>query len=126
MDTRTLEQAFDAMFHDSAAYDEFCSLSIESEITELDLGLGNAFSTSPILKKYLRFIDKVILESLQKHGEAAHSYIKEKSALTALQAMRVASARVATKQKTTFILICTLPFPPSSPRVLSLSRRFYG
>ena len=86
MDTRTLEQAFNAKFHDSIAYDEFCSLDIESEITNLEIESRNVFKTTKKLKEYLRFIDKVILKHLQKHGQAAHSYVKEKSALTAVKA----------------------------------------
>lgn len=86
MDTRTLEQAFNAKFHDTLGYNEFCSLDIENEITNLEIGLRDVFKTSPKLKDYLRFIDKVIFEHLQKHTNAAHAYVKEKSALTAVSA----------------------------------------
>jgi len=86
MSIRTLEQAFNAKFHDSNAYQEFCSLSIQDEISNLDLVPRSVFKTSDKLKEYLRFIDQVMFEHLQKHEQAAHSYVKEKSALTAVQA----------------------------------------
>lgn len=86
MSIRTLEQAFNAKFHDSKAYEEFCSLDIKNEISDLELDSRRVFKTSDKLKEYLRFIDKVMFEHLQKHDQAAHSYVKEKSALTAVQA----------------------------------------
>jgi len=86
LSTRTLEQAFNAKFHDSKAYSEFCSLELTNEITDLEISAKNVFKTSAKLKEYLRFIDKVMLDCLQKHDQAAHSYVKEKSALTAVQA----------------------------------------
>lgn len=86
MTIRTLEQAFNAKFHDSKAYAEFCSLEITSEIEDLEVRSKNVFKTSDKLKEYLRFIDKVMLEHLQKHDQVAHSYVKGKSALTAVQA----------------------------------------
>lgn len=86
MSIRTLEQAFNAKFHDSKAYLEFCSLKVTNEIEELEISSKNVFKTSDKLKEYLRFVDKVMLDHLQKNDQVAHAYIKEKSALTAVQA----------------------------------------
>ncbi len=83
---RTLEQAFNARFHNSQTYAEFCSLKVADEIEELDTGSKNILKTSDKLKEYLRFIDKVMLDSLQKNEQVAHAYVKEKSTLTAVQA----------------------------------------
>ena len=86
MKKKTLEQAFNAKFHDGEAYKEFCDLDVEKEVEELHINSRSIFKTSDKLKEYLRFIDKVILEYLQKNELVVHSYIKEKSALTAVKA----------------------------------------
>lgn len=85
MSIRTLEQAFNAKFHDSKAYADFCSLDLTTEVEEIELKSRRIFKTSKKLSEFLRFIDKVMFDHLCKHKEAAHAYIKEKSALTAVQ-----------------------------------------
>jgi RNA-directed DNA polymerase len=85
LDTRTFEQAFNAVFHDNKAFIEFCSLNVESEFEKISINSRSIYKTSPKLKKYLRFIDKVILRHLQKNENVVHSYIKERSSLTAIQ-----------------------------------------
>lgn len=86
MTQRTLEQAFNALFHNNESFVDFCSLNIDDEIEKIQIKSRTIYKTSPKFKKYLRFIDKVILKYLQKNDSVVHSYIKEKSTLTAVQA----------------------------------------
>ena len=83
---RSFEQAFNAVFHDQCAFHEFCHLDLKEEVTEFTIGDRTIFRTSDKLKKYLRFIDKVIFRSLSKDDEVVHSFIKGKSSLTAVKA----------------------------------------
>lgn len=86
MNKRTFEQAFNTIFHDDEAFSEFCSMKINDGMEEFKIKERTIFKTSEKLKKYLRFIDRVLLSHLQKNDEIVHSYIKEKSALTAVKA----------------------------------------
>lgn len=86
MTKRTLEQAFNALFHNNESFADLCSLNIDDEIEKIQIKSRIIYKTSPKFKKYLRFIDKVILKYLQKNDSVVHSYIKEKSTLTAIQA----------------------------------------
>ena len=86
MDKRTFERAFNAVFHDDKAFSEFCSMDLTAEVKMLKFKSQNVYQTSDKLKKYLRFIDKVLLRHLQQHEEIVHSYIRGKSVLTAVQA----------------------------------------
>lgn len=85
MDTRTLEQAFNAVFHKKESFADFCSLDFATQITEIAIKDRSIYKTSDKLKKYLRFIDKVILRHLSKNTQVVHSYIKGKSVLTAVK-----------------------------------------
>lgn len=86
MSNRNFEQAFNAVFHDKEAFDDFCSLDIKTEIEEFVVNSRTVYRASEKLKKYLRFIDRVIFKYLDKNNQVVHSYIKEKSALTAVKA----------------------------------------
>jgi len=86
MNIKTLEQAFDAVFHDKDAFNDFCSLDLSKEIEPFTSGTREVVRITEKLKKYLRFVDRVILRHLNKNLEVAHSYIKGKSSLTAVQA----------------------------------------
>jgi len=83
---RNFEQAFNAVFHDEQAFNDFCSLDVRSEIEEFVINSRTIYRTSKKFKKYLRFIDKVILRHLDKNEQVVHSYLKEKSVLTAVKA----------------------------------------
>lgn len=84
MDKRTLEHAFNAIFHEKESFLSF--LEIEKEWYPLALKERVLLEPSKKLKKYLRFIDKVLLRYLTRDEEVVHSYIKGKSALTAIKA----------------------------------------
>ncbi len=89
MRKRTLEQAFNAVFHKKSSFQEFCSLDIAQE---LDLKEKMYKHEREILcplgkhKKYLRFIDRIILRHLNSDLEVVHSFIKEKNTLSAVEA----------------------------------------
>lgn len=82
---RSLEEAFNAVFHGKQSFTEFCSTNNTSEV--IDLKLNNRSLTKPTdkLKIYLRFIDKVLLRYLAKDIDVVHSYVKGRSPLTAVQ-----------------------------------------
>ena len=86
MNKRLFEQAFNAVFHDENEFKNFRSLNIQQEIEEFVFKKRKIFRTSEKLKKYLRFIDRVILRYLAKDEKVVHSFIKNKSTLTAVQA----------------------------------------
>ena len=85
MSKRTFKQAFNAVFHSNETFEDFCSLDINSEIEEFSIRSRTVYKTSSKLKKYLRFIDKVLLSHLQNNERVVHSYIKDRSPLTAIQ-----------------------------------------
>jgi len=82
---RTLEQAFNAVFHKKENFTDFCSLDLSQHVEEILFRERKIYRTDKKLKKYLRFIDKVLLRHLAKNDDVVHSYIKEKSALTAVK-----------------------------------------
>lgn len=86
MGERTLEQAFNAVFHNKESFTDFCSLDTSKHVEEFLYKERKVYRTSKTLKKYLRFIDKVLLRHLAKNDDVVHSYIKEKSVLTAVKA----------------------------------------
>lgn len=86
MTIRTFEQAFNAVFHNKENFQDFCLFNPTSEIEEISLKKRKIYSASEKLKKFLRFIDKVVLRNTAKNSEVVHSYIKGKSVLTAAQA----------------------------------------
>ncbi len=86
MSKRTLEQAFNAIFHNKAAYKDFLSTSLETEIEKFEIDERVIIRQSTKLKSYLRFINKVLFKYLAKEIAVVHSFIKEKSTLTAVSA----------------------------------------
>lgn len=85
MNSRNFEQAFNAVFHDSEAFIDFCSIDMDKEVEEFSVGTRKVYRTSDKLKRYLRFIDRVIFKNLSKNEDVVHSYIKNKSPLTAVR-----------------------------------------
>jgi RNA-directed DNA polymerase len=85
VEKRTLEQAFNAVFHGKESFSDFYSLDQEREVISFSVNSRDLLRPSPKLKRYLRFIDKVILRYLARDELVAHSYIKGKSALTAVK-----------------------------------------
>ena len=88
MSERTFEEAFNAVFHDKKAFIDFCSIDIKNEVKTFHASNKFIFKTSDKLKKYLRFIDRVILSYLAKNETVVHSFTKGKSTLTAVQPHR--------------------------------------
>lgn len=86
MGGRTLEQAFNALFHNRERFADFCSLDLSQHIDEVTIKGRTVYRTSERLRNYLRFIDKVALRHLATNALVAHAYIKEKSVLTAVSA----------------------------------------
>ncbi|WP_252176983.1 reverse transcriptase domain-containing protein [Endozoicomonas sp. 4G] len=86
MSKRTLEQAFNAVFHEKESFNDFCVMSQSQEVLAFSVNSRDLVRPSVRLKKYLRFIDKVVLRYLKRADDVVHSYIKGKSALTAVQA----------------------------------------
>ncbi len=87
MNKRTFKQAFNTKFHDKANFDDFLTSDFSKEIDSYTMGNGReVFKPTDKLKKYLRFIDGVILRYLAKDEDVVHSFIKQKSTLTAIQA----------------------------------------
>ncbi|WP_339075215.1 reverse transcriptase domain-containing protein [Teredinibacter turnerae] len=86
MADRSLQQAFNAIYHDSESFDDFCNFPLGSEISQVPLHEREVYQPSDKLKVYLRFIDKIVLRHLACNKRVVHSYIKEKSSLTAVQA----------------------------------------
>lgn len=83
---RTLEEAFNAVFHDKIAYKDFLSLSLDSEIQRFEADGRVIIRQSKKFKSYLRFLNKVLFRYLAKDTSVVHSFIKEKSTLTAVSA----------------------------------------
>lgn len=86
MNKRTFEQAFNTVFHDKEVFSDFVNMDINQNIEEFYIKSRSVFKTTKKLKKYLQFIDKVLFQNLQNNETVVHSYIKEKSPLTAVQA----------------------------------------
>lgn len=86
MNARTFEQAFNAVFHDKQKFDEFCNPNIESEIDVFEINGREIFRTSDKLKKFLQFLNKVILRNLAKDYSVVHAFVEGRSTLTAVQA----------------------------------------
>ena len=86
MNTKTLEEAFNAVFHDEESFFDFCNVDQDQEIEELNFKARKVFRTSNKLKKYLRFVDRVVLRHLEKSTDVVHSYVRGRSVLTAVKA----------------------------------------
>ncbi|WP_416397398.1 reverse transcriptase domain-containing protein [Allohahella sp. A8] len=86
MDSRTFENAFNAVFHDSKAFADFLSFDSDDGAQIFEANGRRLVKTTPKLKSYLRFIDRVIFRHLAKDDDVVHSFIKGKSTLSAVQA----------------------------------------
>jgi len=104
---RTLEQAFNAVFHEKDSFDDFRTLVQEDHIEEFQYKDRKVYKISKKYKSYLRFLDKVVLRNLAKNSEVAHSYIKQRSVLTAVTAHAGHSAFFLTDIKSFFPNITT-------------------
>lgn len=76
MGNRTLEQAFNAVFHKKDSFENFRTLVQEDHVEEFHYKDRTVYKTSKRYKSYLRFLDKVVLRHLAKNSEVVHSYIK--------------------------------------------------
>jgi RNA-directed DNA polymerase len=83
---RTLEQAFNAVFHKKDSFDDFRTLVQQDHVEEFHYKDRKVYKTSKKYKSYLRFLDKVVLRHLAKNSDVVHSYIKNRSVLTAVTA----------------------------------------
>ncbi|WP_459873579.1 reverse transcriptase domain-containing protein [Endothiovibrio diazotrophicus] len=86
MGNRTLQQAFGAVFHNKESFSEFCSFDQRKHVNEFTYKERKVHKTSEQYKRYLRFLEKVILRHLAINSSVVHSYIKGRSALTAVAA----------------------------------------
>jgi RNA-directed DNA polymerase len=82
---RTLEQAFNAVFHNKESFTDFCSFDLSDKIEVFHHREREIYRVSKKLKDYLRFLDKVVLRHIANNEDAVHSYIKGKSVLTAVK-----------------------------------------
>lgn len=85
MKTRTLKQAFNTIFHNKDEFADFCNLDIDNEVQEFAISSRSIIKTTDKLKKYLRFINKVILSHLRYNKHVVHSYVKQRNSLTAVR-----------------------------------------
>ncbi len=85
MSKRTFEQAFNAVFHTEESFADFCSFEVKAEVETFKISNKTVYKTSDKYKKYLRFIDAVVLRFLAKKKSVVHSFTKGKSTLTAVQ-----------------------------------------
>ena len=85
MDKRTLEQAFETVFHKKESFSDFCSIELNNEVEEFKVNSRKIYRTSDRLKKYLRFIDRVVFKELDVNSNVVHSYVRGRSALTAVK-----------------------------------------
>jgi RNA-directed DNA polymerase len=104
---RTLEQAFNAVFHNKDSFESFRTLVQEDHVEEFHYKDRKVYKTSKKYKSYLRFLDKVVLRHLAKNSEVVHSYIKQRSVLTAVTAHAGHSAFFLTDIKSFFPNITT-------------------
>lgn len=86
MTKRTLKQSFNTIFHSDNAFEDFCKLDLDKEIETFTASGKTIYKTSAKLKKYLQFIDRVILRYLAREIDVVHSFTKDKSTLTAVKA----------------------------------------
>lgn len=107
MGQRTLEQAFNAVFHKKDSFEDFRTLVQENHVEEFHFKDREVYKTSKKYKSYLRFLDKVVLRHLAKNSEVVHSYIKQRSVLTAVTAHAGHSAFFLTDIKSFFPNITT-------------------
>lgn len=102
MGNRTLQQAFNAVFHDKESFSEFYSLEQRKHVDGFLYRDRKVYKTSAQYKRFLRFLEKVVLRHLATNANVVHSYIKGKSALTAVTAHSENSAFFLTDIKSFF------------------------
>ncbi|MHB1279697.1 MAG: reverse transcriptase domain-containing protein [Acidithiobacillus sp.] len=102
MGNRTLQQAFNAVFHDKESFSDFCSLEQGKHVDGFLYRDRKVYKTSVKYKRFLRFLEKVVLRHLATNANVVHSYIKGKSALTAVTAHSENSAFFLTDIKSFF------------------------
>lgn len=85
MRKRSFKQAFNAIFHDEESFDDFMGLDLGEEVSEFNIDGRTVFKTSDKLKKYLRFIDRVMFRHLAKNERVVHSFTKGRSTLSAVR-----------------------------------------
>ena len=102
MGNRTLKQAFNAVFHNKESFAEFLAFVPREQIDEFLYNDRKVCRPSKKYKKFLRFLDKVILRHLATNPDVVHSYIKQKSVLTAVRAHAGNSAFFLTDIKSFF------------------------
>jgi RNA-directed DNA polymerase len=88
MHLKSLEKAFNTMFHNPQLFEEFLGSDLSNEVEEFYIGKEKprkVIRVSDKFKTFLRFIDKIILQHLKINDDVVHSYIKERSAMTAVQ-----------------------------------------
>jgi RNA-directed DNA polymerase len=83
---RSFQQAFNAIFHSESEFSTFCEFKLEGEVKPFTINGRQIYPAPKSLKRYLKFIDKVILRYLAKNEGVVHSFVKGKSTLTAVQA----------------------------------------
>lgn len=86
MEKRTLEQAFNAVFHNKGSFSDFLALDVSKQIEEKSYKGRAVYKPRKEFRNFLRFIDKTLLRFLDKNEQVVHSYVKGKSTLTAVQA----------------------------------------
>lgn len=101
---RTLEQAFNAVFHNKESFADFYNVDPTEHVKEFLYNNRKVYKTSKRYKNYLRFLDKVILRHIVINSDVAHSYVKGKSALTAVKAHAQNNAFFLTDIKSFFLI----------------------
>jgi RNA-directed DNA polymerase len=86
MQNRTIQEAFNAIFHSKASFEEFRSLDAEPEITEFTYKSRTVYKTSDKLKSFLKFINKVILRYLEMNNDVVNAFTKGKNTFSAVNA----------------------------------------
>lgn len=102
MDNRTLEQAFNAVFHNKESFSDFCNFVPEDNVEGFLYNGKRVYKTTKKYKNYLRFLDKVILRYVVNDVSVVHSYVKGRSVLTAVEAHVESSAFFLTDIKSFF------------------------
>ena len=73
MDARTLEQAFNAIFHKKENFSDFYSLDLSQQTEEFLFKDRKIYRTSKKTRSYQRFIDKVVLRQHSKKDDELHT-----------------------------------------------------
>ena len=86
MTKRTFRQAFNTKFHSDTAYQDFRNSGSSNRVEKFTLKNGReVFKLEAQQKGYLQFVDGVVLRYLEKDEDVVHSFIKQRSTLTAVR-----------------------------------------